>query len=69
MDRPRVKPLVWDFWDGGMIVAKTAIGTYNLSQNFRLCFPSGSYRYYETEEAAKAAAQADYEARILAALE
>lgn len=69
MDKPRVKPLVWDLWDGGMAVAKTTIGTYNLSQNFRLCFPNGSYRRYETEQAAKAAAQADYEARILAALE
>ena len=69
MDKPRIKPLVWDLWDGGMTVAKTTIGTYNLSQAFRLRFPNGSYRYYETEEAAKVAAQADYEAHILAALE
>lgn len=67
--KPRVKPLVWDLWDGGMIAAKTASGTYNLSQNLRLCLPNGSYRHYGTEETAKAAAQADYEARILAALE
>ena len=69
MDKPRIKPLVWDLWDGGMTVAKTIIGTYNLSPASSLRFPNGSYLYYETEEAAKAAAQADYEARILAALE
>ena len=66
---PNVKPLVWDDWDGVMTVAKTTLGTYSLSASFRLLFTNGSYRYFETEQAAKAAAQADNTRRILEALE
>jgi len=71
---PRVKPLVWDRMDearGGMakyIAYETTPNDWNC-----VCYPhdAAQCRLAEkvTKEAAKAAAQADYTARILAALE
>ena len=69
MTKPRVKPLVWDDWYGGMTIAKTPWGDYTISRDWLIIFPSGSVRRYKSEKAAKAAAQADYEARILSALD
>ena len=76
MDKPRVKPLVWT--QAGC--AETPFGKYHVLMEdwsgqddfWFVCFagmPYGKCGEHGSEEAAKAAAQADYEARILAALE
>jgi hypothetical protein len=80
MDKPRVKPLVWERSKGVQtdFKAKCVIGVYLVE-----CFDDGEGDYYvwalewgkiegpkmASADEAKAAAQADYEARILAALE
>ena len=75
-DKPRVKPLVWT--QGGY--AETPFGKYHVVMEdwsgqddfWFVCFagkPYGKCGEHGSEEAAKAAANADYEARILAALE
>ena len=63
-----VKPLEWDEWDGGLTSAPTPFGKYILDQDFRISFPTGRYQRHMSEGNAKAAAQADYTARILSAL-
>jgi hypothetical protein len=73
-DAVRVKPLVWKTGQ-----ALTSTGNYIVVQEdwdqepfwfvLRNGKPAGKLGEHSTEEAAKAAAQADYEARILAALE
>ena len=76
MDKPRIKPLVWT--QKGY--AETPFGKYHVVMEdwsgqddfWFVCFagkPYGKCGEHGSEEAAKAAAQADYEARILAALE
>ena len=75
----KVKGLVWEDWASGGEVAEAKVtGTsYYIKISivpghqgeYRLSGPWAAYRYYPTLEAAKAAAQADYEARFLAALE
>jgi len=65
---PKIKRLEWDEWDGGMTVAKTTFGDYNLNADFRLKTPIGSYLLFETEKSAKAAAQAHYETLVLGCL-
>ena len=79
MDKPRVKPLVWSgsesdcYMQATTIIGQHCIGVMN--DGWYAEFEAHSERkpfslgwYYKTAEAAKAAAQADYEARILAAL-
>jgi hypothetical protein len=76
MDKPRIKPLVWT--QKGY--AETPFGKYLVVREdwsgqddfWFVCFagkPYGKCGEHGSEEAAKAAANADYEARILAALE
>jgi hypothetical protein len=80
--RGRVKPLEWDdFEDGAGAKAPIAVGlSYLITRwadgrfEIEVSAPGISFgfegdRYYPTLEVAKAAAQADYTARILAALE
>ncbi len=71
-----VRPLVWQFEQEDVQVANTsARHQYRVIHDRRATkgawswFCDGAWIGCETEEAAKAAAQADYEARILAALE
>jgi hypothetical protein len=74
--RPRVKPLVWDYYN----VAETPFCTYSVIDYLRedegYMWTRSEYPYhdeseenYDSIEDAKAAAQADYERRILEALE
>lgn len=70
-----VKPLVWQFEQEDVQVANTsARHQYRVIHDRRATngawswFCDGAWIGCETEEAAKAAAQADYEARIFAAL-
>lgn len=72
--QPRVKPLVWEDEQ----TTTTPFGRYCINETMddRFCFARSSYPTYdqddvnyETLEEAKAAAQADYETRILSALE
>lgn len=81
MSNVTVKPLKWTFWDlphdygRGSWDANTAFDMYQIHDVSKK-FPDDG-RYYcpkvsdqfDTLEAAKAAAQADYEARILSAIE
>jgi hypothetical protein len=74
----RVKPLVWDDWSSGhrlRLDAPTRFGAYTIMQmhfpemHFKIETPNRQTLSAESLNAAKAAAQADYEARIMAALE
>ena len=78
---PRVKPLVWDDFDGmgakasGFYQANYLITMWRGRGQFEVAMSYPGYqtgfdgeRFHDTLEAAKAAAQDDYEARILAAL-
>ena len=77
---PKVKPLVWEIFRDGYR-ALSCIGEYkarkevNPTGSKHFVYNFGQYNnftqigYFETLEAAKAAAQADYERRILEALE
>jgi hypothetical protein len=73
----RVKPLVWELHINDKFhveLAFTILGRYKaqrtICQDYAiLCDPSGKISRRKNIEAAKTAAQADYEARILAALE
>ena len=78
----KVKPLVWvDFHDRGAkaqawndanyLIQKWSDGRWEISASYPGYSTSiyGTDRFYPTIEAAKAAAQADYTARILAALQ
>jgi hypothetical protein len=80
MDKPRVKPLVWDDFEGrGAKAQAWRKGSYLIQywksrDAFEVVESYPGYQgdsigdgFYPTLEAAKAAAQADYEARILAA--
>jgi len=63
-----VAPLVWDEWDGGLTSSCTPWGKYILGQDLCLSIPgNGSLRRYETEFAAKAAAQAHHAAAVVGA--
>jgi len=75
---PLVKPLVWDRMPRGMChVAKTGFGRYSVERNYggwAMWTPEQTddaepLKCFTSEETARAAAQADYTARILAALE
>jgi hypothetical protein len=74
----KVKPLVWEEWGvkhRRVFAAQTAIGYYCVTElffpetYFQIETPNGKTLTESTADAAKAAAQADYEARILAATE
>ncbi len=68
----RVKPLVWEtHWTGGWQreFAKTPVGLEYHVNDQGWWFPADNLRICADRQKAKAAAQADYEARILAALE
>ena len=70
----RVKPLDWDEGRYGRVFAKTAGGQYSArdfedGSGVRLDLNGMILGAHPTIEAAKAAAQADYEARILSAIE
>ena len=78
----KVKPLVWvDFHDRGAkahawneanyMIQKWSDGRWEISASYPGYSTSiyGTDRFYPTIEAAKAAAQADYDARILAAIQ
>lgn len=78
----RVRKLEWvDFYDRGAkaqawneanyMIQRWSDGRYEISASYPgySTFIEGTDRFYPTIEAAKAAAQADYEARILAALD
>ena len=70
MDKPRVKKLAWVRCEGETaFVALTSVKTYRLKwvPDFHVWTLDG--RPYENVSIAKAAAQADYEVHILAALE
>ena len=76
--RPKVKPLEWDDWSEPhkyWYYSETSFGRYSIRQAFfpESCFiavtPTELRISENTLEAAKAAAQADYEHRIIAALE
>ena len=63
-----VAPLVWDEWDGGLTSSCTPWGKYILGHDLCLSIPgNGSLRRYETEFAAKAAANAHHAAAVVAA--
>lgn len=65
----RVKPLEWENF-GMPEIAISAVGVYKLWANHLLETPPPSRaKQFETAIAAKTAAQADYEARIISALE
>lgn len=74
MDKPRIKPLVWrDALPStnpsySPNTAPTPFGMY-YANTHAFWFEGSDATKYPSREAAKAAAQADYEARILAALE
>jgi len=76
-DAVRVKPLVWELHINDKFhveLAFTILGRYKVQRTTGLdyailCDPSGKISRHKNIEAAKAAAQADYEARIVAALE
>lgn len=63
----KVKPLEWRN-SYGVLRAKTLFGDYIITRHI-LKLLSGSEQVHDDTEAAKAAAQADYEGRVLAALE
>lgn len=74
----RVKPLVWETNAAHCHAYGEAAGTNYMAApstrpdrigEFRLSDTWSGFSYHPTLEAAKAAAQADYEARIMSALE
>lgn len=69
--KPRVRNLEWAPFGDGMFTAKAPpIGTYAMEDGYLPLKLNGhTIGRYESVAEAKAAAQADYEARILAALE
>ena len=70
-----IKALEWTEWDtdcwfsslDGFTIAPSS--SVNHDGEYRLACDRASFRYFPTVDAAKAAAQADYEARILAAIQ
>ncbi len=74
--RVRVKPIEWEEYGLGCFFGKSQCGDYSVAPSasvfhedeIRLSDVEGGITYFASSEAAKAAAQADYESRILAAL-
>lgn len=77
-DRPAIKPLVWGKTSYGTPEVNTVVGVYRLNRagdggwrvsvKSEVLFDSDGRTNFATIEAAKAAAQADYEARIRSCL-
>ena len=71
--RVRVKPLVWEYHPAGKIAAPPTGHAYIIDTRMKgRCYSVKGFnpkREFDSLDEAKAAAQADYEARILAALE
>mgnify|MGYP001079608686 CR=1 FL=1 len=71
--KSRVKPLVWEYHPAGTIAAPTTGHAYIIDTRTKNRFYSIKgfqlQREFASLEEAQAAAQADYEARIIAALE
>lgn len=72
----RVKPLVWGTFGKECFRAETVLGHYEVMWGFHngqtsldIPAPRRSHVWHPSVEAAKTAAQADYEARLLSALE
>ncbi|MAM60819.1 hypothetical protein [Maritimibacter sp. UBA3975] len=67
---PKVKPLEWDGrgTTGVMLQYRIHIGYGLMNGVFALTLSGSTIGEFDSEEAAKAAAQADYERRILSAL-
>lgn len=66
-----VKALEWNAEANGDFIAQSAVGWYHIgfpARSWNLTTPSGDVPSFEILEYAKAAAQRDYEARILSAL-
>jgi hypothetical protein len=67
----KVKPLDWSDEGNGEFIAVSAVGWYHIglpALTWNLTLPSGRIPSFHDLEAAKAAAQADYEARIRGAI-
>ena len=72
----QVRALVWDEYAPGCFFGKSECGDYSVAPSasafhedeIRLSDVEGNFSYFASPEAAKAAAQADYERRILSAL-
>lgn len=72
----QVRALEWDEYAPGCFFGKSECGDYSVAPSasafhegeIRLSDVEGNFSYFASPEAAKAAAQADYESRILAAL-
>lgn len=79
MTKPRVKPLEWAKCAGVTVRARasscqTILGSYKVQERaaglwWMLILPNGNLIKKYTEQSAKAAAQSDYDARVLAALD
>lgn len=74
-DAVRVKPLEWGKFGQECIRAESVLGRYEIMWGFHngqtsldVPSPRRTHTWHPSREAAKAAAQADYEARILSAL-
>ena len=72
----RVKPLLWGTFGKECLRAETVLGRYEVMWGFHngqtsldIPAPRRSHVWHPSVEAAKTAAQADYESRILAAVE
>lgn len=66
-----VKALEWNAEANGDFIAQSAVGWYHIgfpARSWNLTTPSGDVPSFEILEYAKAAAQADYETRILSAI-
>ncbi|WP_062560331.1 hypothetical protein [Paracoccus aminovorans] len=72
----QVRALEWEEYGPDCFFGRGECGDYSIATSascfhegeFRLCGVEGDFSYFDTAEAAKAAAQADYERRILAAM-
>lgn len=67
----RVKPLEWSEEEGGEFIAQSPVGWFHIgmpASSWNLTTPQGEVLSHGSLEAAKAAAFADYERRILSAL-
>jgi len=73
MDKPRIKPLRWEYHPAGAIAAPPTGHAYIIDTRMKGRVYSikglNPQREFASMDDAKAAAQVDYEARILAALE
>lgn len=73
MTGPRIKPLVWGYHPCGAIAAPPTGHAYIIDTRMKgRCYSVKGFnpsRFFKSLDEAKAAAQIDYEQRVLAALE